>query len=125
MDASIPLAQFWGWFLLIESSLYVVRGTLLAERLGDKAFIALDGYLSFTLGLVTVILHNLWVADWRVAVTVLGWFFLFRGIARIGFPEVIAARTTALTDSPVALKAILSGLIVVSGWLLWMSWPGR
>src|SRR3989344_8250461 len=91
MDISIFLARFWG-------SLFMILGasTMGAKLLGriinytqDKTITISTGYISFLLGLATVSAHNLWVADWRVAITVLGWITLFKGIEKIGFPERI------------------------------------
>jgi len=55
----------------------------------DPAFVISTGYFTLILGLVTVILHNVWVADWRVIITFLGWSTLIKGIMKIGFPEEI------------------------------------
>lgn len=88
MEISIYLARFWG-------SLFVILGlgTILAKFLGrvikyteDKAITISTGYITFLLGLVTVTLHNIWVKDWRVMITILGWVTLFKGIEKIVFP---------------------------------------
>jgi len=55
----------------------------------DKAFVISTGYITFLMGLVTVILHNVWVASWEVVITILGWSTLLKGISKIGFPEMI------------------------------------
>lgn len=45
--------------------------------------------ITLIMGLVTVILYNLWVKDWRVLITILGWSTLIKGISKIRFPEQI------------------------------------
>lgn len=89
MEISIFLARFWG-------SLFIILGlgTILTKFLGrviqyteDKAITVSTGYITFLLGLATVVAHNLWVADWRIAVTILGWITLFKGIEKIAFPD--------------------------------------
>jgi len=45
------------------------------------------GYITFLLGLATVVAHSLWVADWRIAITILGWTTLLKGIEKIAFPR--------------------------------------
>jgi len=37
----------------------------------DKAFVISTGYITLLMVLVTVILHNIWVADWRVVITII------------------------------------------------------
>lgn len=53
----------------------------------DKTITVSTGYITFLLGLVTVTLHNIWVTDWKVAVTILGWVTLLKGIEKITFPD--------------------------------------
>src|SRR5512141_981169 len=88
MELSIFLARFWG-------SLFMILGlsSVSAQFLGrviqyteDKNITVSTGYITFLLGLATVVAHNLWVADWRVAVTILGWVTLFKGMEKIVFP---------------------------------------
>ena len=51
----------------------------------------LAGLLLLIAGLSIVRLHNLWVADWRVVVTLAGWFSIFGGLVRMLMPEQSAA----------------------------------
>ncbi|MFA5136002.1 MAG: hypothetical protein WC489_01255 [Patescibacteria group bacterium] len=91
MDVSMYLARFWG-------SLFIMLGlaTVFAKFLGrvidyteDKTIIVSTGYITFLLGLTTVTLHNIWVTEPRVAVTILGWITLLKGIEKIAFPDRI------------------------------------
>lgn len=88
MEISFYLARFWG-------SLFIILGlgSVMANFLGrvikyteDKTITVSTGYITFLLGLVTVTLHNIWIADWRLAITILGWTTLFKGIEKITLP---------------------------------------
>ncbi len=59
------------------------------EMTDDKAFVISTGYITLLMGLVTVILHNIWVANWKVFITILGWSTLIKGIMKVGYPEQI------------------------------------
>ena len=81
--------RFWG-------SLFIILGlsSVLAKFLGrvieyteDRTITVSTGYITFLLGLITVTLHNVWVPDWRVAVTILGWVTLLKGIEKIALPD--------------------------------------
>ncbi len=91
METTIFLAQFWGWMLIVLSGIFLVRGkTLLEEMLqsvGDRGFTLSSGYIAFLIGLTTVILNNIWTADWVGVITLFGWISLVKGVIRIGFPE--------------------------------------
>src|SRR5512147_1906564 len=89
MEISFYLARFWG-------SLFIILGlsSVGAKFLGrvidyteEKTITVSTGYITFLLGLMTVVAHNIWVADWRVAITILGWGTLFKGIEKITLPE--------------------------------------
>ena len=88
MEISIYLARFWG-SLFIILGLASMGAKLLGRIIGyteDKTITISTGYITFLLGLITVTLHNIWIADWRVAITILGWTTLLKGIEKIAFP---------------------------------------
>lgn len=120
MEISIFFARFWG-------SLFIILGlsTIFANLLGrviqyteDKAITVSTGYITFLLGLVTVVAHSLWVADWRIAVTILGWITLFKGIEKIAFPDRITKTAQRFKG-----QKLLWGFVIflIGGWFFWMS----
>lgn len=89
MELSIFLARFWGSLFLILG-LSSIGAKLLGRVIQyteDRTITVSTGYITFLLGLATVVAHNLWVADWRLAVTVLGWITLIKGMEKIAFPD--------------------------------------
>lgn len=91
---------------------------LMKEFLGSRALIFLTAVLTLVAGLAIVNAHNLWVPDWRLVVTVLGWLFILRGVFALVFPalvqhlgeEVIAGHSGIIAGAAVtlALGAFLS-----------------
>ncbi|MBW2970507.1 hypothetical protein KY319_05275 [Candidatus Woesearchaeota archaeon] len=120
MDISIFFARLWGSFFIIFGLLFIITRQLgkTIEMTKDKAFVISTGYITLIMGLVTVILHNVWVADWRVVITVLGWSTLIKGIMKIGFPEHIRKQAQRFKKKQV-LSAII--LLFLGAWLFWMS----
>lgn len=120
MDVSVFFARLWGGFFVIFGLLFLVTRFLgkVIEMTEDRSFVIATGYNTLLMGLVTVILHNLWVADWRVAITVLGWSTLIKGVMKIGFPEVIHRQAQVFKGGQ-TLNAII--LLALGGWLIWMS----
>ena len=53
------------------------------EGLRSHALIYLTGLFAITAGVAILLNHNVWVADWRVLITIFGWLFLIGGIMRI------------------------------------------
>ena len=91
MEISIFFARLWGSFFIVFGLLFIITRQLgkTIEMTDDKAFVISTGYTTFLMGLVTVILHNVWELSWKVAITILGWSTLLKGISKIGFPEQI------------------------------------
>ena len=105
---------------MILGALSVGAGLLgrIIKMTDDKAITVSTGYITFLLGLVTVVLHNIWVMDWRVAITILGWTTLFKGITKIAFPEHVNKRAQTFKS----MQALWGGVIFLLGaWLFWMS----
>ena len=120
IDASIFLARLWGSFFLVFGGLFVLTGFLgrVIEMTEEKSFVVSTGYLTLLMGLVTVILHNSWALDWRLAITILGWSTVIKGIIKIAFPDYIHRKSQAFRKRP-AIEGSL--LILLGGWLFWMS----
>ncbi|MBW3016330.1 hypothetical protein KY309_01835 [Candidatus Woesearchaeota archaeon] len=120
MDISIFFARLWGSFFIIFGLLFIITRQLgkTIEMTKDKAFVISTGYITLIMGLVTVILHNVWVADWRVVITILGWSTIIKGIMKIGFPEHIRKQAQRFKKKQI-LSAII--LLILGAWLLWMS----
>lgn len=88
MEVSIYLARFWGGLFIILG-----LGSVLIKFLGrvikyteDQTITVSTGYITMLLGLITVTMHNIWVTDWRLAITILGWTTLLKGIEKVAFP---------------------------------------
>jgi len=120
MDISIFFAQLWGGFFIIFGLLFIITGQLgkTIEMTDDKAFVISTGYITMLMGLVTVILHNIWVGDWRVIITVLGWSTLIKGIMKIGFPEQIHKQAQRFKKKQMVSAALL---ILLGVFLIYMS----
>ena len=120
MEISIFFARLWGSYFVIFGLLFIITRQLgkTIEMTDDKAFVISTGYITLIMGLVTVILHNVWVANWKVAITILGWFTLIKGIMKIGYPEQIHKQAQRFKKKQM-LSAIF--MILLGAWLLWMS----
>jgi hypothetical protein len=130
MDTTtIFLAQFWGWLSLITAIVYLVKGKSFLDELlkmhEEKGFVFLSGWVLLVLGLITIILHNVWIADWRIIITLTGWASVFKGITRMGFPEETSKLTYAiLKDKIVRFRITMFVVGLLGVVLICMSWGG-
>ena len=92
--------------MLLEGDAY---SSLVKEFIASRALIFITGALALVAGLAVVNAHNLWVPDWRVIVTILGWLLIVRGISNLVFPATVQT----LGDRMIASHAgVLAGAAV-------------
>lgn len=119
MEISIYLARFWG-SLFIILGLGSIAGKFLGrviEYTEDKAVTVSTGYITFLLGLATVVAHNLWVVDWRVAVTILGWITLLKGLEKVAFPDRINKKAQLFKKGQILWGFVIFLIGVMYFWL--------
>ena len=119
MEFTLFFAKLWGAFFVVFGSLFIATRQLgkTIEMTDDRAFVISTGYITFLMGLVTVILHNVWTWDWPVVITIIGWSTLLKGISKIGFPEMIHEQAQRFQKKQ-WLSAVF--LLTLGVWLLWM-----
>jgi hypothetical protein len=60
-----------------------------SEVIRSVTLVYLFGLFDCAAGLAIVLTHNVWTANWRMLITLIGWLMLFRGAVRILIPETI------------------------------------
>jgi hypothetical protein len=85
----------------------------MAEQVSrDPALVFLSGVLLFVAGLAIVRVHNRWVADWPILVTILGWLAIISGLVRMLFPARLAAMAFEFGQSTSFI--IISALVLLA-----------
>ena len=73
MELSIFLAKVLGLYLIIVPAAVLLNRRHLARIIEEfcqsLALIVLSGFMALVLGLLVVVSHNIWSADWRVITT--------------------------------------------------------
>ena len=90
MDTSFFLAKFWGYCLLIFFvilSFNPKRMRQVFNDLEDQKFLIIFSFLSIIIGLINILLHNIWEYNWKLVITLIGWFLLFIGLFLFIFPK--------------------------------------
>jgi hypothetical protein len=121
MQTSIFIAKIIGPITLVVGLALAFNATvfraLAEEFLRSHALIFLAGLLTLASGLAIVLVHNIWSADWRIIITILGWLFVISGAARTAAPQSVAALGRALIGKPLTMK-IGAGIDLALGALL-------
>ncbi|MCL0049332.1 hypothetical protein M1O57_04850 [Dehalococcoidia bacterium] len=123
MEISILLGKIWGGLLVISGLAGVLWPRVFVRLYKDYRYNFLVGGVLLVLGLVTVVLHNLWVADWRVVITILGWFSLILGILQIALAKWITQEFQKTAQEEITKTNILSSIIellIGAGLIAWL-----
>ena len=94
----------------------------LMKEMVSLPFTILFGVLALLAGLAIVNAHNLWVSDWRVIITVVGWLAIIRGVLSLLFPakmHTFGETITANTSGPVITALVF---LVVGAIFSWMGY---
>ena len=117
MQTSIFLAKLLGPILLIAGIAMLVNrkelDALAQELLRSSLLLFLAGLIDFSVGLAIVLTHNVWIADWRVLITLLGWLLIARGAVRVLIPDQVKPFGAKLLKNPNVVTGSLAGTVVV------------
>jgi uncharacterized membrane protein HdeD (DUF308 family) len=95
-----PIALLMGLALAFNAAAFRAMAD---EFLRSTALIFLAGLMTLAAGVAIVLTHNLWPADWRVIITILGWLFIVSGIVRTVVPQHAAALGRRILAKPATL----------------------
>lgn len=114
--------------LALAAALLVNLGSmpaLVAAIARDPALILVSGVISFVAGLAIVRVHNRWVPDWAVLVTIFGWLLLIGGLARMLFPIRLAAMAATLGPSTWPVVGEAAVFFVIGAFLSYKAYISR
>lgn len=123
METSILLAKLVGPMMLVLG-LFVTFNPARMQRIGrefldSEALIFISGVITLPVGLAIVVTHNVWAADWRALITVIGWIAILAGLARITLPAALKRFGEAMIDKPVMIAAPGALMAIIGGYLSW------
>lgn len=82
MNAAVFLAQFWGLSFVILGVLFLLRREVILGYMksvvSEPGIILVAGYMSLSLGIASILVHNVWSLDWRGIITLIGWLSLVK-----------------------------------------------
>lgn len=95
MSNSELIASLAGPMMMVLGAAMLLNGGVFlktTEKFGENpAFVFFSGILALIAGLAVVRTHNLWVDDWRVIITILGWHAILGGVVNVIAPNLVAS----------------------------------
>ena len=128
MATSKTIASLIGpTFVAVSAALLLNLGSISAvlEPLSrNPSLVLIYGVFLFVAGLAIVRFHNVWVANWSILVTILGWLLILGGLVRMLFPLRFAAMTGDFAQSwGMAVVAVV--LLVIGAFLSFKAYASR
>lgn len=128
MDNSILLAKFIGPFIIVIG-IGVLFNIKIFRQIGEdffknSALVYVSGLVTFIMGMAIVLFHNIWVADWRIIITVFGWSTLIKGAWLIILPGTLVKVTEAYVKNikllviPWIIMLAIGIFLTVKGFLM-------
>jgi hypothetical protein len=86
------------------------------EFLASRALLFLSGLLIMPVGVAIVLTHNVWIANWRVLITLFGWLCAIGGAVRLFGPPIVVKAGHAMLKQPY-FTTVAAAIWVVLGLL--------
>ncbi len=94
MDTSVFVAKIFGLCYLIIGIGFMFNRKIFQQLMEDfckNVIVAIyGGIFSLVIGVVLILTHNIWVANWTVMITIIGWLAFIKGIWLIVFPNTVS-----------------------------------
>ncbi|MFC1711643.1 hypothetical protein ACFLZ1_03605 [Patescibacteria group bacterium] len=69
---------------------------ILKEYSQNLAVVYINAFIIFFIGFTIITFHNVWVLDWPLIATVIGWFAFFKGLFMLILPKTYIYLSQAL-----------------------------
>ena len=123
MEHSVFLAKLLGVILVVGPVVKEVRRKPFAEACAraseSPTAIFVIGSVLFIVSTAFVLSHNVWVADWRLVVTLIGWLMLAVSLLQIFAPRLMVWPMSVLPNARYRYVVDLGQLLVGLYLLYW------
>jgi len=104
MQTSIFIAQLLGPMFVVVGVALLAKPqmfrTILQEFIRSSTLLYLAGFIGLLGGMAMVLAHNVWVPNWRLIITLIGWITIVRAVITIFQPQwPPAPRSSIIAES--------------------------
>lgn len=106
MDISIFLAKTLGIYLVIMSLSMFTNAkrykSIIYDLTSNPSFLFLTGVIALIIGILLIVCHNIWQANWTIMITLIAWLSFIKGVVRVVFPQLAHASITKFMENEIA-----------------------
>ena len=122
MDISLFLAKIIGLYLIVDGLVVLLRHKelvpLVDEFRNNRFAVVFCGLIVFLLGILVTTSHNIWTgAGFQIAVTIIGWLLVIKGLVVSIMPQDFTDKMIVWVNKPVLYKVAGIVAILVGVWL--------
>lgn len=93
MELSILVAKVLS-LIYLSMGIAVFAGTInfkdiVHDLVNSPALTFISGAIGIAVGVILVSYHNIWVLEWNLLITLIGWLFLIGGVIVVIFPKAL------------------------------------
>lgn len=129
---SFVLAQIFGLYLIIMSVIMLSRvrlfRRLISQMQVESSGLIMGASFGLLLGISMVVVHNIWVWEPRVMVTLLAWFILLKSVLWLSLPDCMLRCAQKVYAGPgyylvAIVMAVIGVFLMTKGFYHWMWIP--
>ena len=109
-----PLYAIIGIGILLNMKTYL---NVIEDFIKNAAIVYLCGVAVFVTGMIIVLNHNIWVINWPVVITIMGWMAILKGVFLIIFPNAMVRFTKKFKNMTRVLFADIIFIIMLGCFL--------
>lgn len=116
---SLVIAQVLGMYFVIMALVMIARAdhyrALIAKLQPDSGIVPLAASVGLVFGLLLVVVHNLWLWESEVVITVIAWLILIKSVLWLAIPErMVTFSRVIYSGNAYFIVAVITGLIGIA-----------
>lgn len=123
MEISLFLAKAFGLYFVIISLFLIFNYKALLLTISDltqnRGTLFLAAILTVILGIILILIHNIWIMGWQAIVTLLCWLTFIAGLVRLYFPQFILNKAAKMLPIRSGCIAIGFTCLIIGAFLLY------
>lgn len=127
MEISAYIAFLFGIYVIAVALRMLFYPNIIRETLDrfmdDRPLVFLTAVLALMGGATLVWFHNIWINDWPVLITILGWIALIEGIAMILAPLSLTRLAHSLLKSDKLVQCLGVVYLPFGAYLIYCAYP--
>jgi hypothetical protein len=112
---SFIIEQVLGLYLLIMAIIIAARTgyyrNVVKDLVANKALVLVSASFTLVIGLIMIVIHNLWLVRFDLLVTIIAWLIVIKAILWLAFPEFMANLIKKFTKTGMYIAAGIQALI--------------